>query len=75
MLLNSQPPKQLSYDIDFLAAAFGSESVHECSIIFLSRLPVIILSEVSMLTSVSIRGHIFREGGDKLNSSCLVLLV
>ena len=74
-MLNSHPPKQLSFDIDFLAAAFGSESVRDCSIILLSKLPVIILSEVSMLTSVSIRGNIFREGGDKLNFSCLVLLV
>ena len=75
MLLNSQPPKQLSYDIELLAAAFGSESEHDCSIILLSKLPVTILSEVSMLNSVSMIVYIFREGCDKLNLSCLVLLV
>jgi len=82
-LLNSQPPKQLSFDVDFLATAFGSELVHDCSIILLSKLPVITLSEVTMLTSVSIRVRVFREGGNnvfrerggKLDSSCLVLLV
>ena len=75
MLLNSQPLEQLSYDIEFLVATFGSESEHDCSILLLSKLPVTILSEVSMLNSVSMIVHIFRGGCEKLNSSCLVLLV